>query len=265
MTKKLGIELKGTVTLADLAKATAAFAALIDVLTKEADIDRPEVEWVLSNAKGGSFSATATGVASTQDGKNLVNEVNTRFGRLGDDARIGRIVDYSPMVQKHVGSLTSLINGKIPEVHFKTGRKDVAITRAIGIIEPVWKAPDVFRTRDYIRGALRGKLRSLGDEQGLCCGLEDPRTGYTVRCYPDERWAAVMQNNWRKWVVVEGMIHREQFSGKPLTIHDVTEIKPLKDDGPDAYRMARGCISSNNPKAPSIEDALRRVRNAKRA
>ncbi len=262
--KTIGLVLDGTVNPADFAMVAAAWAKLIQTLTDEADEDRPSVNWLLAEAHAGSFSATFCGQSDTTSGRRAIENVHQRYIHLGEDARQGRLNDYSPQVRKYLDELTSVINGHISAIHLKTDDSDTSITQRIPATDPVWTAPESIETHTYIKGSIRGRLTALSDAQGLQFGLFDQRSGTIIRCYPDEKWAQFIVRNWRKWVVVEGNINRERFSGTAITISDITDIQPIKDSIVGAYRMARGCAPRINGDELTPEDAVRRVRNGER-
>lgn len=70
-----------------------------------------------------------------------------------------------------------------------------------------------------------------------------------------------MLDAWGKVAIVEGMVRRDAFTGRPVSVREVTALTVQPDSPTDSYRRARGAVPVP-PGGPLPEDVIRRLRDA---
>lgn len=248
---RVSFKLEGNVSIDDFATAVSAFKDLIEAITSDAD-PTASVSWVLSEAAGGSFEGEFTGVAENPGSKQALDTAIGEYGRLAEEASHGRdLKDFSPYVRRPFYALTSVINGHISGVRLKTSKSEgVAKVRYVQPEEDdltmvLEQTPD--RPQSYVRGSLRGKVSLLSFKGRDYFTLSQPHGGVDVCCYlSDSEYADTIEKYSRKWVMVEGTIRRDTYTGSPKAITKITRIVPFPMFDEKALDRAIGSLPSGN-------------------
>jgi len=108
-------------------------------------------------------------------------------------------------------------------------------------------------------GVITGRLESLSSRQGLRAVIYDHVFDKAVRFTLDESLKEKVRDMWDKPVEAVGVVRRDGRTGRPLSIHDVTNISPVMIAGdPWAWKSARGVLKHVEPGVPT-EDLLARI------
>ncbi len=110
------------------------------------------------------------------------------------------------------------------------------------------------------QGELRGRLQSLSSRTGLRAVLYDDLFDRAVRLVltPDQH--EILRSAWDTAVVIDGVIRRDQLSGRPLSMPQVWRIRP-QPAVPDNLNWldAYGALADVEPGVPS-EDLIAQAR-----
>jgi len=242
-------KLEGKVSIDDFATAVSAFKGLIEAITSDAD-PNAHVGWILSEAKGGSFEGQFMGVAENHGSRQALYTAIGEYGRLAEEAPRGSdLKDFSPYVRRHFYALTSVINGHVSGVRLKTSRAEGLATERYRESEEVdslalEKTPE--RPQSYVRGSLRGRVSLLSFKGRDYFTLTRPHGGGDVQCYlADSEYAETIEEYSRKWVMVEGTVLRDTFTGDPKTITKITRIAAFPMFDEKALDRAIGSLPSS--------------------
>lgn len=253
--KLVALKLAGKVSVDDFATAAAAFKDLIVAFAEEAD-PTARISWVLSTASGGSFSSAFEGVAENPGSEQALDIALDYYTSFAHDIRRGESLEqYSPLIRKPYGRLTSVINGSIPTIEL-TGRDGVAAKIIRPYVEtqqtddePLNVTPEP--PQNYLRGSLRGKVTLMSFKGRDYFTLSQPHDAGEVCCYlADSDYAKSIERFSRQWVMVEGSITRDTYSGAPKTIRRITRIVPFPLFDSDAMERAIGSLPGDHPGHP---------------
>ncbi len=253
--KQIEFKLKGMVSIDDFATAAVAFKELIIAFTDEVD-PTARVTWVLSTASGGSFSSAFHGVAENPGSEQALESALDYYTSFAQDAGRGEPLDqYSPFIRRPYGRLTGLINGSIPAIEL-VDRKGIRVKISRPYVEtpqtdddPLVVTPEP--PQNYLRGSLRGKVTLMSFKGRDYFTLSQPHDAGEVCCYlADSDYADSIEQYSRQWVMVEGSITRDTYSGAPKAIRNITRIVPFPLFDSDALERAIGSLPGDHPGHP---------------
>ncbi|PNW60304.1 UNVERIFIED_CONTAM: hypothetical protein BEN50_26190 [Euhalothece sp. KZN 001] len=237
----LNIDLKGEVTAGDFRTVVDSFVELVDALALSQDPES-NLEWAIDDLKAGSAFISIRPLGDTAERKRLAVAVLDEYDRVAEAISVGNVDDYGYNVVEPITRITSVLNGRIPQICMSTSnREPYDIVAKIGPPEHVQAKQDhPIRFKDYVRTALRGKIVNLSDKKGLCFTLEEQRTQRQVRCYPTHDRRQAIGNYWadKRWIIVEGTFKRHSSKGTMSQITDIVPIDPLEGTWRDAIGIA---------------------------
>ena len=246
------LALDGEISVADFAKAVAAFDGLVRALT-DAVAPHSDMQWMIERLDTSSAVMTARAESADTD---EVESVTQAFSVVGRSLSTSEPIPYPPLVEQHARSIASLIDGRIPDVRFETSRATHVVDTVPGI------GLSVVREKTMTaRGAVLGIVQTLSNRHGLRFTLYDIIFDKAVSCYLRENQEEMMRDVWGKRAIVEGTVTRDPDRGRPLAIRQITNVELSLEPVRESYRTARG-IARTSPDAETPEDVIRRLRDA---
>lgn len=91
-------------------------------------------------------------------------------------------------------------------------------------------------------GGIQGRVQTLTNRGGLRFHLYDLLNDRSVSCYLEEGQEDIMRDVWGQLAVVEGWVHRDPVTGRPMSIRKVRNVSPVSEVATDRYREARGVV-----------------------
>jgi hypothetical protein len=251
----LTVVLSGEILLADFAAGIERFRGLIDALGKEVAAGIG-IEWRLEDLAPGSALTTIRGVARREQDQPRVDEVVDAYGRVGAALESGQSVPYSNSVVKAADELVRVINERVESIRLETEDEDWTISQ-----ETVAPLEDRGGISEPAFGAVEGRVQTLSSRGGLRFTLYDTLHDKAVSCYLAEGYEDIMRDAWGHLAIVEGIVKRDQLSGRPVTVRQVRSVQLLPEAGPDDYKKARGLIPFG-PESSMPEEVIRKARDA---
>jgi hypothetical protein len=253
MSDTLTLILDGTVTLEGFAKAIGHFHDLVGSLSNEVARGDP-IEWVVTDLQIGSAVATITGRGAEAS----VTSVVRAFERVGRALQSRQDVPYSPRVRKEALALARLVNGQIEAVRFETQEVD-ALIHQTGDLKLLGLDVRVSEQQGDAFGAVEGIVEALSRRSGLRFTLYDLLYDKAVSCYLSPGYEDIMRDVWGKRAVVTGRVRRDPFTGRPLSVRNVTAIRELTEGQRGDWRKAEGAYK---PPPGTPEQRIRALRDA---
>lgn len=251
------LELQGAVSLSEFSTAVAQFEALIEALTAESGA--AGIAWQLDALEYSSAITTARGVSMNGAMPQHIERVVRDYLAVGQALEAATPIPFSPTVSRPASQLASLLSGSsIEAIRFETADDDAIVYQPPVLAGPE-TAPPRARTASY--GAVTGRIQTLTSRNALRFSIYDHLHDRAVSCYLVEGTQAKMRQMWDRFATVEGWITRDPESGRPLTVRRVSNITPLPEVEPDAYKRARGALP-RGPDEPLPEVLTRRLRDA---
>ena len=250
-----------TITLQDFAETIGRFQTLISELSAEI-MPRAKVKWLVVGLETSSAIATIRGCPEQEDQAVLagVERVSDAYVDIGYSLREGRRIEYSRKVRKAAEHMMSIINGHVTSIRFENADDDVEVSKIKAPETQEAKVPAPSRQGHVVYGAIRGRVQCLSNRGTLRFTLYDLIDDKAISCYLPAGNEGIMRDAWGKVAVVEGKIHRNQDTGRPSTIRDVSNVRVLPEGKPGEWREAIGA-------APGFlgdtlpEDVIRRSRD----
>lgn len=235
----VSLMLEGEVSLDELAIAARALKTIVAGLAKESEPGE-SIQWFVGDLKKSSVDITAAGYAETAAGMRAVRATHDRWEDFGEDVRAGRIDRYSPSVRHAVNDLRRMLNGRIPGMRFR--RAEQPPTDGVRIVAepPRIIPPSAVMLQSF--GVLRGKVVGLSQRGGgPVLVIEVPVWGTGVVCHVPKEDIDSLGEHWNKYVAVRGIITRESYTGRPISISQarVEQLNPSTGSIVDA----QGCLS----------------------
>jgi hypothetical protein len=138
-------------------------------------------------------------------------------------------------------------------VVLSTGDADVLVP-APGVSDVVERSARPPSTSVETHGELRGRLQSLSSRSGLRAVLYDDLFDRAVRLALNSDQHEILRSTWDAEVVVEGVIRRDQVSGRPLSMPQVWRIRPQPKVSSNLNWLdAYGALADVEPGVPSEE------------
>jgi len=243
--------LSGEVPSSLFARAMQHFDKLIQALTTEL-AKQDAFDWILDDLQFGSATVTIRAEAKRGEDLDRIDRVVRAYTDIGRKLERDEPLLYSEKVIKEAQGIVSLLNGHITAVRFETAETEATI------ISPLTER---LPKRTYMRAydAIEGRVQTLTNRKGLRFALYDSFYDHAVSCYLVAGQEELMRDVWDRRAIVEGWVSRDPFSGRPVAIRRITDIKVLDDVRPGSYREARGALSGERAQLPP-EERIRRAR-----
>lgn len=207
------------------------------------------MSWKLDALEVSSAIAAIRGEGNLQDVESIVDG----FERLGGALERAESIPYES-ARRPSEEILNLINGRITSIRFETNRFDAEVSSNVLKGKPT---PPKFVVR---LGAVRGRIQSLSNREGLRFTLYDDLEDRAVSCYLESGQEEAMREAWGRYAIVEGLVRRNIDTGKPSTVRRVKKVTVLPEGDSLDYRAAIGCAPAI-PGSISAEEAIRRGRD----
>ncbi|NJK78424.1 MAG: hypothetical protein HC876_13410 [Chloroflexaceae bacterium] len=246
-TDTITLELNGDISLQDFATAMQRFYGLVNVLSSE--VGGTTIDWQIDELNAGSASITVRG---NTDIPNTVEKIVLAFLTVGSSILSHEPIPYSKDVEQQADRLVRLINGSITSMRFETAYGDAVITEYSGINTPV--------ERMYTAGIVKGTVETVTRRKGWKFTLYDAIFNTAINCYASPQLEEQMRDIWGKKVIVHGQIGRNQETGRPVVVRNITHIELVEPVPTGSFQQARGILAQpNGDEMPEI--AVRRTRD----
>ncbi|MBN2327549.1 MAG: hypothetical protein JXR73_10385 [Candidatus Omnitrophica bacterium] len=257
----LTLVLNGEITLQDYAKAIFEFQNLVNALNDDFSPDHT-IEWKVDELDAGSARSSFVGIANSSQDAQTAEKIKSAFEKVGENLRRGDVSMFSKNVQSAVKGLVNLINGRIPSIRFETDAMEWEIfDNAIIRQQPDLSSnpiKPIHRLEAF--GAVKGRVQTLNREKFYRFNLYDLMEHRSITCRLSPEFEEQMRNVWGKVVIVEGLVRRDQETGKPTSVREIKSIIPIEEGTPGGWRKAMGCAPHYTGGVPS-EDAIRKLRD----
>lgn len=248
----LTVALEGPdIPLTSFATAVSALDSLLKTLASEVATES-SLAWDVDSLEVGSAIATVRGRVVTGNPDGLAR-VGAAYEAIGDALARQAEIPYSAKVRRHVTALTGVLADHVTAIRLETPDRDFTITTA-GTQEARVGRPIVSL------GAVEGRIQTLSNRRSLRFTLYDELDDRAVSCYLRPGEEDMIQKFWGHRALVEGMVRRD-WSGRPTTIRDITDVVLMPERGPDDWLSARGVLAETWDGTPA-EDMIRKVRDA---
>lgn len=220
----IALELEGSDFLLDDLEAIRHFRDLLRELATDA-ADGAAITWELRRLGTGSVVVEVKGTAENQD---AVHRVVAAYDCVGAALAVGEPVPFSDAVSAHADRLTSLIDGRVESLRFRTSGRVRVVRHASSTAE--WKPLPHLESF----GAIEGVVETLARRHRTRFVVYPDDGGRAVPCYVTANQEARMLKLWGKRVRVEGLLRRDSETGLPLSIREVSDIEIVKPTGDEA-------------------------------
>lgn len=257
---RIKIAVDGEVSASDLRTVVDAFVQLIDTLAAETN-PNTSIRWRVSALRGGSAVLETEGIGETDEDHKTIADVIDKYDHLGEAATHERLEEYSEPVQEQVRRLTSVIGDRIPRIKMTANDHEWAVNANLTKEDPPVDEEAPISLRRWTRSAIRGRIVTVDEKQGLYFTLREAHTNRDIRCYlhKDLKPEIAQYFGGSRWLLVEGTFNRHS---KPPTLTAITDIVPFDLVGPDDWRQAIGCAPrAKDGQDNTASDALRKVRD----
>ncbi len=236
------VELEGAGFLLDDLEALVHFRGLLDELAADA-AGGAAISWKLRRFGAGSLVAEVQGVAEDRDAVRRVVDAN---GRVWASLAEGGPFPFSDAARRCADRLTSMLDGRVTTVRFRSGARVSEINRPTGqaLAAPLPPPKSL--------GAVTGVVETLSRRNGPRFVVY-PDDGGGVACYVPPRQEERLRELWGKRVRVEGLLQRHRETGAPQSIREVTHIEVVEPSAGDIEDLW-GILPLSNRKP---EDVLR--------
>jgi hypothetical protein len=247
--------LDGEVSLDAYARALQSFQGLIAALSSEV-AHNSSLTWVVSSLQGSSAISTIRGRGPADDVASVVNA----YEAVGEAAQNRTAIPFSPKIEAEARQILKLVDsGAVDSIRFETQQRDAIVRR--DHLRLVKDEPAKQALADSTAlGAVVGRVDTLSRRDGLRFTLYDALNDKAVSCYLKPGFEEIMRNVWGRLATVTGVVRRDAVTGRPLSIRQVTEVRPLPEGSLGDWRAARGARPGTPGRSP--EAAIRAVRDA---
>jgi hypothetical protein len=243
-----------TVTLEQYAVGVEGFARLVDALAREAGAS---VRWEVEDLEMGSAITTARAVSSNGTRPEDIERVTHAFLRVGQALENREPVPFSGEVQKAADAVAEVLRLGVEAIRFETAEAEAVVTnvgsQGTPVLSPPQPVPSAF-------GSVRGRVQTLSNRRTLRFTLYDLLTDRAVSCYVAPEQQELLRDIWDKRAEVEGFVSRDPWTGRPLSVRQVRDIRVLPELEPGAWRRSRGAAPRRKGD-PRAEDRIRRMRD----
>lgn len=252
------LTLNGDVPLEDFAKAIASLNDLVRALSEESG---GTLDWIIQDLQVSSATATIGAIGGD---KAQIQKVIHDYAEVGAALENNRAIPFPKRVIAAARSILSVNSSRVPSIAFDTSaRTSVVLTnpQAARVLEfPQRMQSVVIEDASPAYGAIQGRIQTLTSRGGLRFTLFDLLNDKAVNCYFTEGKQETIRGLWGKLATVEGLITRDPFNGRPISIRQVEDIQILPEPiGRYDYQLAGGIAPSTNGLSP--EEAIRRARD----
>lgn len=250
----LTVALEGPdISLTSFATAVSAFDSLLQALGSEV-APSSSLAWSVQALEIGSAIASVRGQVLSGDPDGLVR-VSAAYEVVAEALAQRAPIPYSEMVARQAATLASILTDHVSAIRLETPDRDFTITSAA---EPAWHVPAGRATVSL--GGVEGRIQTLSNRRSVRFTLYDELDDRAVSCYLRAGDEDMIQKFWGHRAIVEGTVRRD-FTGRPTTIRDITDVVQLPERGNDDWLSGRGILASSWDGTPA-EDAIRKVRDA---
>jgi hypothetical protein len=152
-------------------------------------------------------------------------------------------------------ALIDAIDAELPELRVQTADADYVLRAGTPLPEPEGVIPLRHKTA---YGAVEGRIQTLSSRGSLRFTLYDTLHDRAVTCYLRSDQRELVEGLWGHLAIVEGKVHRDQQTGRPLAVRTITSVHALPEPDPTRWRRARGASVGGTM---SPEAAVRKVRD----
>jgi hypothetical protein len=244
-----------TVTLEQYAAGVERFAQLVDALAREAGAS---VRWEIEDLEVGSAITTARAVSTNGTPSADIERVTHAFLSVGIALERHEPIPFSPEVQQAAEEVADVLRLGVDAIRFETAEAEAVVTSAEPQVPPPVISRQSFRPA---YGAVRGRVQTLSNRNTLRFTLYDLLTDRAVSCYVAKEQEELLRDIWGRQAEVEGVVSRDPLTGRPLSVRQVRDIRPLPEAEPQAWRRSRGAVPRRKGE-PRAEDRIRRLRDA---
>lgn len=243
------LALNGEVTIHDFASAVSNLETLVHALSEEFGV-ADKVEWIVHDLQAGSAIATIRGETDVAEQAERVVEA---YASVGKALQAGKRPDFSEQVVRAANGITKVLSDRVTSIRFETPDLDVTVAAH----------PDIASASATVKslGALEGRVQTLSNRKGLRFNLYDTLLDRAVSCYVQEGKEDLMRQIWGRRAIVEGEIHRDAITGRPIAVRRISSIRVLAEGQRGSYLVARG-IAPREVGAPRAEEVIRQLRDA---
>lgn len=248
--KTFTFALLGAVPLDLFADSIRNLSGMLEELSAEID-PNAKIEWLVTDLNYGSAELTMSGEAEKPASVERAVEAVRTVGRALEQQEP---IPFGPRVRQHAEAITRHINerGRITAVRFETPDDTFTVFAAL----PSAERPVMLQAY----GTVKGKILTLSGRRGLSFILYDALFDKPVTCYLHEGQEDLVRDKWERHAVVEGQISRDPFTGRAVTVREISDVQALPDFGEGDPYMARGVIPWNeNDEKPEL--VIRRLRD----
>jgi hypothetical protein len=264
------IALDGEIPLSEFARTIGSFYELVRALSDETG--NPSLDWVLDDLQVSSAVATIRAAKDPRSAEIVANA----YVEVGQSLENHVPIKHTVRVQQAARKLVSIRDYRVKAIRFETPVREVVykvqVQGMVNSPEPsLALAGDEDKAQDQPRlaiaratalGGVQGRIQALSNRGGLRFTIYDLFHDKAIGCYVAEGKDELLRNMWGKLATVEGVITRDPFTGRPLSIRQISNITPLPEliagEGRAGYLEARGILQSST----LPEDAIRRIRDA---
>lgn len=247
------LNLDGEVPLKLFAQALTEFSDLVQELNKEI-ADDANIRWVVSRLEVGSALTEARGYAKTEDKLPAIERVADAYLTVGKSLARGEPIPFGRRIRNKGTRLRDLLNGDIPAMRFENAEDDITIAK----LSPGGRPQPLPVSVTY--GAVEGRVQTLSNRGSLRFTVYDLTYDKAVSCYLAEGQEEMMRDMWGRIAIVDGLIKRDELTGRPLTVRQVRSVHSLAERPAGDYQTARGAV----PRGDSLrsEEVIRQGRDA---
>lgn len=251
----LSLSLEGEVNYEEFAESVKSLRDLIKALTNEVGSKDIELDWIVTGLSAGSAHVELTAHTARPDIANMIVE---SYYIVGTGIANDKEIPYGRAVKSAAKSLAQTLekSENITSMTFRTPRHDSMLKRIPD--RSLYK-----ESQPYVSfGAIEGKIQALNNRGNLNFGLYDNIFDKRVNCYLKSGQEEMVRNLWGKDVIVEGNVSRDEDTGLPKSIRDITKIEVQKEFKVPPYEAARGILQTTfSDKDGSSEEIIRRLRD----
>lgn len=236
----------GQMHVAELARVSDALGRLLTALSEEAGAGT-SIVWKVTglDVSNGSISASA----EVLDPVGVPAVANVLRAYLDVARRSG-----APAFEQLVEEITASA-GEHRAVVFETAEAEVMFTA------PAAANPAPITDLQVVLSTVRGRVEAREPLNPLRFVLFDLASGTPASCYLQPGFDGMPADPWGRLVEVSGLLTRNPFSDKPMSVREVTSVELFDEPDPLAFRRARGAVKASAD-ALASEVIIRRMRDA---
>jgi hypothetical protein len=170
----LTLILNGNVPLAEYSAAIEHLSTMVKNLTDEV-ARGAKIDWEIAQLKSSSPTTIVRGLS---DNLADVEKVVQAYGVVGQYMQEGRTIPYSESVAREARAITSILNGKVKSVEFRTDETDSTINTAISEAE--------LPSKNITFGTITGFVETISKHERLRIIVYDTLFHRAVDCYVDK-------------------------------------------------------------------------------